>query len=328
MQKHISSTGGGRNAATRCGMLWLAVFLLLLNAAFMAFSGCQSARDSGSTVTGRSLRFPTGQGIPFMRVLLDGKEVDRYQITDSTGSFAIHHVPVGTYKIFWANWGLSVYVQDLVINENDQVYVSDFPTLSAGVAELSGTVKSSDQPLRNVDIWMVYPGKGIAYASSNKKGEFSFTGLPDGEVTIVAQAPGYRMKVVEEVRVGFEGVDTLSVELDELPSTPTATVKGVVTDENASEILDGYVGAFPLSVMPSIYSVPAAEVLTGLEGYELKLPQGEYRFICFRSGFRPEVKVLSVLPGYTYVVDFVLVSEEMFWRDSSSTRRPASLEAP
>ena len=104
------------------------------------FTGCEKSRASGSTVTGRSLRLPVGSGVPFVRVLVEGPEDTRLQVTDSGGTFTINHVPTGSYTVTFAFMGVQLHSTGLVIDQDEETYVVDLPDLDTGIEQLFGTV--------------------------------------------------------------------------------------------------------------------------------------------------------------------------------------------
>ena len=310
-----------RRMNTRIGrqpLMWVVLLLLLLNLLFAGLSGCQSARDSGSAVTGRILSVPSQGGISFLRVLLDGTNADRFQVTDSSGSFAMYHVPVGTYKVTWAGFGVNVYKQDLVVDQNDQTYVVDVPAMQPGSGALSGKITDPDGKIAGADIWVVFSGKGIAHAVTSDSGMYGFTGLPDAEATIIAKAPGHETKTLSGVRIGFEGISRLDIELTPAAAIQMGTVKGTISNEDGKVLGDAYVGAFPAGVVLSIYSIATEEMLSTAQGYSLDLPPGSYTIVCTKSGYAPKWRHLTVAAGLEYTLDFSLISEETIWREGNT----------
>jgi hypothetical protein len=318
---------GNRNESrTSRPVIWPIFLLLVLNLLIASYSGCQNARDSGSTVTGRSLSYPSFNGVPFMRVLVDGKENDRFQVTDSTGSFSMAHVQLGTYKVRYAVFGLSVYTQDLVINQNDQVYMADVPGITIGTAPLSGTVKDDIGNINNADVWLIYPDKGMARTQTDPKGIFKFTNLPNGIASIVVQSAGHQMKVVESVKIGFEGVDTVDITIAKSKPFEACVLTGTIKDENGDVINNAYVGALPGGIALSIYSIADSELFSSNLGYKLTLPPGTYKIVCTKSGYVPKIKTVTVTPGNNEPVDFTLMSEENAWIKSLLQKDGSSVD--
>jgi hypothetical protein len=322
MEKH----SGNRNEhRTPRPVIWPMILLLVLNLLIASYMGCQSARDSGSTVTGRSLSYPSFGGVPFMRVLLDGKETDRFQVTDAGGSFSMSHVPLGSYKVRYAVFGLSVYTQDLVINQNDEVYMADVPGINVGTAPLSGTVKDDTGNINNADIWLIFHGKGMARTQTDPKGEFKFTNLPDGVASIVATSEGRKMKVVDSVKIGFEGVDKVDITMVATEQVETGTVTGTIKDETGVVINNAYVGALPGGIVLSIYSIAQRELFSSSKGYTMNLPPGIYKIVCTKSGYVPKTKLVTVTPGSNEKIDFTLMSEEAAWIQSMLQKDGSSI---
>jgi hypothetical protein len=308
--------GALRFRQKRTGMVKPGPMVFCVLSVLLLGGGCVGARDSGSTVTGRMLRFPLGNGVPFMRVLLDGSEGDRLQVTDSTGGFTMYHVPTGAYKITWAGFGVSVYSQDLVVEQNDQVYVVDVPAMQPGTATLSGSISDVNGKVQGAEMWLVYRGLGMANVTTADTGGYSFDNLPDGETTIIVKATGHITKVLDEVRIGFEGVRNLDVELSLMPQIEPGTITGIVRDEQGQPLGEAYVGAFPADMVPSLFMPATIETLSNFEGYQLEVEPGTYTLVCTKSGYALTTEVVVVEPGAQRTVDFTLTSEETIWRQS------------
>lgn len=295
-------------------MFWVILVLLLLNLFLAVINGCQNAQDSGSTVTGRSSAFPGNQPVAFMRVLLDGKSEDRVQVTDSTGTFTMYHVPKGEYKITFARFGINIFTKNLVIDQEDQTYIVDIPEVQAGIAELSGKISDSEGEITGAEVWLIYPDAGVVHAVTGGDGRYSLSNLPDGLAHVVITASGRKTKTLSNVKIGFEGTRDLSVELEKDPKINTGRITGFVKDKDGLVLKDAFIGAFPTNVVPSIYANTSEEVLTSLAGYAIEVPEGQYVLICLKSGFVPVYKAIHVAVGGDYIVDFKLTTEEDQWR--------------
>jgi len=295
------------------------IIVVMLIAAIGIFSGCQNSNASGSTVTGRALRFPSVTGVPFIRMLLNGDNAVRFQVTDSNGSYTMFHVPTGTYQVKYARFGFLVYSEPLVIDENGQTYVVDLPEVIAGVNVLGGLIDDSEGPLQNAEIWLVYQDGGIAFAATNEDGEYTLNDLPEGAVKVVAIAPDHLPRMAEDVQIGFEGINELDFELEVIPDFEGAVVMGTVTTSDGEALEDSYVGIFHDSADPSLYMVARAETLSDSDGYILeKIPAGIYTVICTHSGYALDTKSIVVDEGGEYTMDFVLDSEEYLWQTNQS----------
>jgi hypothetical protein len=295
----------------------MSVLLMALLLLFSLAPGCQSSRDSGSTVTGRALSYPIGNSIPFIRVLINGDNALRLQVTDSAGSFSMFHVPKGAYKVRFARFGVELYSQDLVIDQDKTTYVVNLPELPAGDKELTGMIEDRDGSIGNAEVWLIYDGGGVAYGMSNEDGQYAIGDLPDGDTTVVMLAQNYQMKVIEDVRIGFEGTGELDAELDVIPDYVGGIVLGSITTEDGENLTDAYVGVFPKDEVPSIFMVAQAETLSTDEGYIMAdVPPGEYTVICTRSGYALDTADVVVVEKGTHYVDFTLDSEEKIFRET------------
>jgi len=296
----------------------MSILLMAMLLMFTLAPGCQSSRDSGSTVTGRAMSYPTGNSVPFIRVLINGESALRLQITDSTGAFSMFHVPKGAYRIRFARFGVELYSQDLVIDQDETTYVVNLPELSAGTNELTGMIEDSEGPIGEAEVWLIYDGGGIAYGTSNEDGQYAIGDIPDGDTTVIMLAENYQTQVFEDVRIGFEGTNELDAELDIIPDYEGGIVLGNITTEDGENLPDAYVGVFPKDAVPSIFMVAQAETLSVEEGYILvDVPAGEYTVICTKSGYALDTADVVVEEGGTHYIDFTLDSEEKIFRDTN-----------
>jgi hypothetical protein len=285
---------------------------VLLVLALLIPTGCKNSNASGSTVTGRSLRFPINSGVPFVRVLVNGENALRFQITDSNGSFTMVHVPVGTYQVKFARFGVLLYSTQLVITENEQTYVVNIPSVEVGANPLSGIIMDSvtEEVIGDAEIWVIYPDGGIAYTTSDETGEYSLENLPDGNVTIAIITEDYLPMVEEDVEMGFEGDLKKDYELDVIPDFDGGIVTGVVRTQDGEILDEAYVGLFPNDVQPSIYMVARKETLSTTDGYALGfIEPGTYTVICTHSGFALDSELVIIEENQTYNVDFILDAE-------------------
>lgn len=305
----------------------MGILLMVLCCSFILSSGCQSSRDSGSTVTGRALSYPTDNSIPFIRVLVNGDNALRLQVTDSNGMFSMFHVPKGTYKVRLARFGVELYSQDLVIEQDETTYVVNLPELIPGTQELAGTIEDDNGPVSDAEVWIIYDAGGMAYGMTNEDGQYAIGDLPDGDTTVVMLAEKHMMKVIEDVRIGFEGTNELDAELDIIPDYEGGIVLGNITAEDGENLEDAYVGIFPHDAIPSIFMVAEAETLSVEEGYILAdVPAGEYTVICTKSGYALETADVVVEENGTHYVNFDLESEEKIFRDTNISELLGSID--
>jgi hypothetical protein len=274
--------------------------------------------ETGSTVTGRSVKAPSGNGVPFIRILLTGENDSRFRVTDSGGFYYMYHVPVGTYTVTFAWHGMQLFSTQLAVIEDEQVYTLGLPELPTGNEGLQGTITDMDGAVESARIWLVYPSGALAQAVSDENGFYEFKTLADSEgVVVVAEADDYVSQTVENVKIGFEGARQLDFELNPVVAPEVGKIAGMVKNKDGEVLVDAYVGAFPAGTEPSILAIATKEVLSGDSGYEIdKLPAGTYTLVCVRSGYAPESEIAVVEDGGEYTIDFLLMSEEDIWRSS------------
>jgi len=285
--------------------------ILVLIMVVTVSGGCKGSRASGSTVTGRALRLPGASAVPFVRVLVDGDEASRLQVTDSNGSYTMFGLPVGSYTVTFARFGFQLYTQDLVINEGEETYVVDLAQITPGIEQIGGTITSLDFPVTDAEIWLIFDDGGLVSATTNSNGEYTITGLPSGIYTVVAEGNQLVTEVFEGVYIGFEGTMELNIDLEPVVPFAAANLTGVVTNKDGEILDEAYVGIFPSGTVPSLEMVAVGEALSDLTGYTLTtIPEGTYTVLCTRSGYVLTSELLIVEPGNHYTIDFELGSEE------------------
>ncbi len=292
----------------------LVLALALSNMALVLLPGCLNTRDSGSTVTGRALSMPGPAAVPFIRTLIKGDNAIRFQVTDSNGSFTVMHVPKGSYTVKFARFGIDLYSQDLVIDEDEQTYIVNMPDLSTGEVALSGVVTDLYGPVEAAEVWLTYDESGLARAETDEEGVYRFEDLPAGFATLVCLAEDHLMRLFEDIYIGPGGYGRFDTELEVVPDYDGGLVFGVVQDSDGEPLDDAYVGIFPANAEPSLYMVAQEETLTVTGGYQLaEVPPGVYTVIATRSGYGIKTQDVVVQAFGEHRLDFVLDSDEEIW---------------
>jgi len=164
-----------------------------------------AANETKSTVQGKVVQEPGGQGIRKVRVSLAGRsgqrEVQYEAITDETGQFKVEGIEPGVYVVQLERSG---YVADVKTNRDRAVKVIAglgtkdlvFHMLVTGV--ISGKIVDADgDPLRNVDVMAtVSTGRAtlgyrahLARGATNDLGEYRIADLPPGKYIVQATPP-------------------------------------------------------------------------------------------------------------------------------------------
>ena len=164
-----------------------------------------AANETKSTVQGKVVQEPGGQGIRKVRVSLAGRSGQRavqYEaITDETGQFKVEGIEPGVYVVQLERLG---YVADVKTNRDRAVKVIAgqgtkdlvFHMLVTGV--ISGKIVDADgDPLRNVDVMAtVSTGRAtlgyrahVARGATNDLGEYRIADLPPGKYIVQATPP-------------------------------------------------------------------------------------------------------------------------------------------
>jgi len=288
------------------------ILLILLLALTLVYSaGCKESRDIGGSVTGRSVRIPSGEGVPFIRVLLNGPEDTRIHVTDSNGSYTMLNVPVGSYTLSFAWMGVLLYTQDLVVDQDETPYVVNMPQVGPGLNVLSGEVSGNTGSIPGAEVWVLYDGGGIAHVQADQNGEYIISDIEDGQVTVIARAPSHVDTTIPDITLGFEGTRNLDIEMEIIsPSIEYGAVTGFVRNAEGEILNDAYVGIFENDVVPSIYMIAVGEALSGPAGYYLDIPEGTYTMICTRSGYQMESELVIVEADGIAEIDMILTSED------------------
>jgi len=297
----------------------LIIAILLLNL-IAILPGCRmNVAETGSTITGRSVEAPSGDGVPFIRVLLAGDNDTRFRVTDSDGYYTMFHVPKGNYTMTFAWFGFELFSTSVAVTENDLIYTVGLPQLSSGLEGFQGTINDVNGSISNATVRLIYPSGAIAQTESDQFGAYLFENLPDSEgVIVVAQADGYVSQVIEDIKIGFEGTRILDFELNPVVAPEVGRLFGTVKDKDGENLVDVYIGVFPAGTVPSILAIATAEVLTDETGFNIpKVPAGSYTVLCIKSGFAPESEIVVVENGGEYTFSFVLDTEEEIWRQST-----------
>ena len=193
----------------------------------------------------------------------------------------------------FARFGLTIYTQDLIIDEDNETYIVDLPQLGIGIEEFGGVVTSLGTPVPNAEVWLVFEDGGLISSTTNLLGEYTVTQLPSGNYDILALADNFVGKMIDDVYIGFEGTRILDFDLDPVTPYVGGDLIGNVTNEAGENLSGAYIGIFSSGTVPSVYMVAVDEVLTGPTGYEIEaVPAGTYTVICTASGYVLESEIL------------------------------------
>lgn len=154
-------------------------------------------------------------------ISLGGRQLGR-SVTQADGSYALDAPSVGSYVLIASADGFQPQASTVVVNGAEPV---SYDVLLSGTSGLNGLVRAAETGLPVKDGMVVVTdvrGDLLATGTTGEQGEFAFTELVPGAVTVAVNAAGYRPRALP-VEVGGTGVTRVEIDLDS-----GAQVQGVV----------------------------------------------------------------------------------------------------
>ncbi len=178
-------------------------------------------------------------------------ETGRFVSTDSTGSYSIANIPPGTYFVFvvpFSHYSPAFYkANECGVREwqmADTVTVSATSNLTgldvcvnpfagSGMGHVDGKVASTTGPLPGVNVFALNAsGAAVGYSVSDAMGGYSLANLPPGNLTVLADQPGYRMAEGSVLlAAGQSSAGPVFLSLNAVPTSvnPGSTLPGAYT---------------------------------------------------------------------------------------------------
>ncbi|AIR99269.1 MFS transporter [Streptomyces glaucescens] len=153
-------------------------------------------------------------------ISLSGRQLGR-SVAQADGSYTLDAPGAGSYVLIASADGFQPQASTIVVNDEPVSY----DVLLSGTSGLSGVVRTAQDALPVRDAMVVVTdvrGDLLAGTATGEQGEFGFTELVPGPVTIAVNAAGFRPRALP-VEVGGTGVTRVEIDLD-----PGARVRGVV----------------------------------------------------------------------------------------------------
>ncbi|MEU6278045.1 MFS transporter [Streptomyces populi] len=178
--------------------------------------------SGGTRVHGR-VRGAESAPVPGAAVTLispEGRQLGR-SVAGADGSYAVDAPGVGSYVLIASADGFQPQASTVVVNGEPLAY----DVLLSGTSGLSGVVRTAEGASPVEDAMVVVTdvrGDVLATGTTGEQGEFAFTELVPGVVTVAVNAEGHRPRALP-VEVGGTGVTRIEVELG-----AGARVQGVV----------------------------------------------------------------------------------------------------
>ncbi|WP_411100129.1 MFS transporter [Streptomyces sp. x-45] len=153
-------------------------------------------------------------------ISLAGRQLGR-SVAQADGSYAVDAPSAGSYVLIASADGFQPQASTIVVNDEPVAY----DILLSGTSGLTGLVRAVESGLPVKDAMVIVTdvrGDLLASAATGEQGEFAFTELVPGTVTVAVNAAGYRPRALP-LEVGGTGVTRVEVDLQ-----AGAQVQGVV----------------------------------------------------------------------------------------------------
>ncbi|MET8668863.1 MFS transporter [Streptomyces tendae] len=153
-------------------------------------------------------------------ISLAGRQLGR-SVAQADGSYAVDAPSAGSYVLIASADGFQPQASTIVVNDEPVAY----DILLSGTSGLTGLVRAVESGLPVKDAMVIVTdvrGDLLASATTGEQGEFAFTELVPGTVTVAVNAAGYRPRALP-LEVGGTGVTRVEVDLQ-----AGAQVQGVV----------------------------------------------------------------------------------------------------
>ncbi|KUN83807.1 transporter [Streptomyces bungoensis] len=236
------------------------------------------------------------EGVPVPRaavtlISLSGRQLGR-SVAQADGSYGLSAPGTGSYVLIASADGYQPQASTVVVGEEPLAY----DILLSGTSGLTGVVRATGGALPVKDAMVIVTdvrGDLLATASTGEQGEFSFTDLVPGAVTVAVNASGFRPRALP-VEVATTGITRIEVDLDagarlqgvvRAPHGPLADARVTLVDQAGNVVgtaTTGSDGAYAFTDLDSgEYTViatgypPAATALTvsgtGVDGHDIEL---------------------------------------------------------
>ncbi|MFJ9735045.1 MFS transporter [Streptomyces sp. NPDC101171] len=212
-------------------------------------------------------------------ISLSGRQLGR-SVAQADGSYAVDAPGTGSYVLIASADGFQPQASTIVVGEEPLSY----DILLSGTSGLTGVVRSAGSALPVRDAMVIVTdvrGDLLATAASGEQGEFAFTDLVPGAVTVAVNASGFRPRALP-VEVATAGITRIEVDLDagarlqgvvRAPHGPLADARVTLVDQAGNVVGTATTGT------------DGAYAFTDLDG-------GDYTVIA--TGYPPVATALSV----------------------------------
>ncbi|MEU2712666.1 MFS transporter [Streptomyces sp. NPDC007205] len=224
-------------------------------------------------------------------ISLSGRQLGR-AVARTDGAYAVDAPGTGSYVLIASADGYQPQASTIVVGEEPLSY----DILLSGTSGLTGVVRAAGSALPVKDAMVIVTdvrGDLLATAATGEQGDFAFSELVPGTVTMAVNASGFRPRAVP-VEIGATGVTRIEIALDagarlqgvvRAPHGPLADARVTLVDQAGNVVgtaTTGTDGAYAFSDLDSgEYTViatgypPVATALTlsgtGVDGHDIQL---------------------------------------------------------
>ncbi|MGW4566708.1 MFS transporter [Streptomyces sp. NPDC004561] len=224
-------------------------------------------------------------------ISLSGRQLGR-SVAQADGSYGLDAPGTGSYVLIASADGYQPQASTIVVGGEPLSY----DILLSGTSGLTGVVRAAGNALPVKDAMVIVTdvrGDLLATAATGEQGQFAFTELVPGAVTVAVNASGFRPRALP-VEVGATGITRVEVDLDagarlqglvRAPHGPLADARVTLVDQAGNVVgsaTTGSDGAYAFTDLDSgDYTViatgypPVATALTvagtGVDGHDVEL---------------------------------------------------------
>lgn len=201
--------------------------------------------DGTGTVPDATVKIFDKDGVPY-----------KHTLTDSTGSYSMDGIEVGTYNVAVAKDGyLMTETKGVTLSDSDNVQLdfvmSTESSLSLGaIAGLlyASTSQGEKTELGGAKVSLLQSSETISVTYSADDGEFAFYDVADGTYTVICSSDGYLSSSPMTVTITKGSFSNIEMVLQIDERTYSGTVSGFVKNTNGTILSGCFVGLYSVSV--------------------------------------------------------------------------------
>ncbi|HUY99904.1 MAG TPA: carboxypeptidase regulatory-like domain-containing protein, partial [Thermomicrobiaceae bacterium] len=217
--------------------------------------------------------------------------------TSSTGTYSIANVPAGTPSVTASVTGYTSQTQSVSVTAGATATLN-FSLSAATTAPTTGTVSGQVTTTAGKAISGAIVAVGSLKATTNRKGNYSLSGVPAGTQSVTASASGYAAQS-QTVSVTSGATTTANFRLSTGSTTPTTgTVSGTVKNTSGTALSGATVTVGGTSLSATTSSTGSYSIAN--------VPSGTDSVAAADSGYTSQTDSVSVTAGGTTTANFSL----------------------